>query len=185
MSASASKSSSANVPAAESAGRVVKLLEYVRARAEKAGVFGAVKVDKPALRLVCAAQNSAEPAEYRLDVQQGRLWVSLVTANRWLSQSIEADLVHTGDKIEELIDEELADQDYDLKAAAARGQRTTYEHFRSEDKLFTFRSALPVPPCAMDRADTAECADAAAKWLLAYEACFRRLGDMDAAGEED
>lgn len=151
-------------------------------RAEKAGVFGAITLDAANGRLACRAAASAEPAEYRLDVQQGRWWVSLVTANRWLSQSIEQDLVHTGDKIPELVDEELADQGWDVKAASARGWRTTFEHFRSEDKLFTFRTPLPIEPA---QTGAPASIDAAAQHLLAYEACFRRLGDMEADGEDE
>jgi hypothetical protein len=163
-------------------GAVLKLLEGVRARAEKAGVFGAITVDSAKSRVCCRAANSAEPAEYRVDVQEGKLWVSMVTANRWLSQSIEADLMHTGDKIPELLDEELVDQGYDVKGAASKGLRTTFEHFRSDDKLFTFRSPLPI---MIAQADAPASIDAASQWLLAYEACFRRLGDMDAGSGED
>lgn len=147
---------------------------------EGTGEFGKVTLENG--RLACRAANSAEPAEYRIDIQQDKLWVSLVTANRWLSQSIEQDLVHTGDKIPELLDEELADQGYDVRAAAARGLKTTFEHFRSEDKLFTFRSPLPF---AIDQAGAPGSVDAASQWLLAYEACFRRLGDMDAGNDEE
>lgn len=160
---------------------VSALLEGVctRIKSHSAAVFGPITLT-PA-RLACRAANSAEPAEYRLDVQDGRLWVSLVTDNRWLSQSIEQDLVHTGDKIPELVDEELADVGYDVKAAAARSQRTTFEHFRSTDKLFTFRTPLPI---ALDQAGAPSSIDLAAQHLLAYEACFRRLGDMDAGTEQ-
>ena len=37
----------------------------------------------------------------------------------------------------------------------------------------------------MDKADAPEAVDTASKWLMAYEACFRRLGEMDGAGKED
>ncbi|MCC6322546.1 MAG: hypothetical protein IT438_14050 [Phycisphaerales bacterium] len=168
-----------NAPTSAAMPAVWSLLEAVCARAEKAGVFGKVTLDSG--RLACRAANSAEPAEYRIDVQDGKLWVSLVTNNRWLSQSIEQDLVHTGDKIPELVDEELADVGFDVKAAAARGWKTTFEHFRSEDKLFTFRTPLPI---ALADAGNPASIEAAAQHLLAYEACFRRLGDMD-AGDED
>ena len=53
--------------------------------------------------------------------------------------------------------------------------RLKIEHFRSDDMLFTFRSPLPAGIQAAD----------AAKVLLAYEACFRNLGDMNAGGAED
>jgi hypothetical protein len=95
--------------------------------------------------------------------------VCLQTADRWLSQSIEQDLVHTGDKMDELVEEEMVDLGYS-------GPRLRVEHFRSEDKLFTFRSPLP--------AELSASADAAALALLGYEACFRRLGDMEGGDDE-
>jgi len=146
------------------------LLERVAGAARAAGVFGAVEVD--GARLVCAAKASAEPAAYRVEPDGGRLWVALVMKDRWLSESIEADLMHTGDKLEELLEDELVDQGY-------TGPALGFEHFRSEDKLFTFRSALPVDAA---RADAARDGDTVAKCLLAYEACFRNLGDMNAGG---
>ncbi len=163
-------------PAAPISGDVVRLLEAVRTRAERAEVFGEARLDTATGRLSLRAKASAEPAEYRLDLQQGRLWVSLVTPNRWLSESIETDLLHTGDKLDELIEEELAELDYDTKAV-----KVTFEHFRSDDKLFTFRTAMPF---ALDAAGTGEAVETASKWLLAYEACFRRLGDMEGSDEE-
>ncbi len=107
-------------------------LKAVGDRARAAGVFGAVEVSGD--QLLCDAKNSAEPAEYRLSAGDGKVWVSLVTANRWLSESIEADLEHTGDDVEELVEEELAELDYKGAPMGAS------QHFRSDDKLFTFRS---------------------------------------------
>ncbi|MEM7623546.1 MAG: hypothetical protein AAF235_10145 [Planctomycetota bacterium] len=152
------------------------LFDAVAARATDAGVFGSIEVRDG--MVVCAAANAAEPAFYRVETADGRIWVSLVTENRWLSESIESDLMHTGDKLEELLDEELADLDY-------TGQSLGFEHFRSDDMLFTFRSALPI---AIDVV-TAPTADVAAAGeittvLLGYEACFRQLGDMDETEED-
>lgn len=142
------------------------MLERVRERAEKAGVFGPVRIE--AGRLVCPAAASAEPADYRVSAEpDGSVWVELVTENRWLSESIETDLVHTGDKLNELLDEELADLGWE-------GTPSAFEHYRSDDMLFTFRSKVP-------DAD----AETVAVWLLAYEQCFRQLGDMDDTGEDD
>jgi len=138
----------------------------------------------------CEASNAAAPAFYRLEADSNRLWVSLVTEDRWLSQSIEADLVHTGDKLDELLDEELADQGYERSGGGAGrggdgggggGFRVMFEHFRSEDKLFTFRSIVPVD-VSRDSAD--EIARVGGIFLRAYESCFRRLGDMDAGEGE-
>jgi hypothetical protein len=149
-----------------------EFFESVCRCAQSAGVFASVSVADD--RLACAAKDSAEPAEYRIAYEDGGLWVSLVTANRWLSQSIEADLVHTGDKLEELIEEELVDQGF-------AGGRLPFEHFRSRDMLFTFRSPLPIK--LGDLADAAA-TERAMQCLLAYEACFRRLGDMEAGDDE-
>ena len=143
-------------------------LEEVARRARGAGVFKGVKVESS--RVICDALASAEPAAYRVDVDEGgSVSVSLVTSNRWLSESIEAELMHTGDKIEELLEEELIDQGYEGKL--------TCQHYRSDDLLFTFRSELPVKPDSKGAAGAAKC-------LLAYEACFRELGDMEADEEE-
>ncbi len=160
--------STARVPVSPAA---IRLFEAVGKVASHAGVFGPVEQKQHPPMLVCAAKNSAEPAEYRLFEENGSLWVSLVTDNRWLSQSIEAHLFHSGDKLEELLDEELYDVGYE-------GASLKFEHFRSEDKLYTFRSPLPIG------AEAPDAEGIAAKCLLAYEACFRRLGDMD-AGDED
>ena len=139
------------------------LLESVAQQARHAGVFGAVAVTDAGL--VCAARDA--DAEYRLGWEDARLWVSLVTPDRWLSESIEADLMHTGDDIEELLEEELVEQ-------GVEASRPAVEHFRSEDRLFTFRS-----PVSREDPMTA------IGWLLAYEACFRSLGDMAGAGDDD
>ena len=147
-----------------------ELIGTLRHAAEEAGVFESVEVK--AGRVICHADGSAEPAEYRVDTDAGRVWVSLVTADRWLSGSIESELTHTGDKLEELLEEEMADLGYD-------GPMPTFEHFRSTEMLFTFRTAV------CDQAEDYEPsqADAIRMTLLGYEACFRQLGDMSESEE--
>lgn len=147
------------------------LLTAVAARARAAGVFGAVQVEPGRLR--CHALASAAPAEYRIGADGGRLYVSLVTSDRWLSESIESDLMHTGDDLRELIEEELVEQGYPHPAPP-------YQHYRDDDRLFTFRTPLPIDP--RDAASD-EAVRVAGQFLLAYEACFRRLGDMEAGDE--
>lgn len=143
-------------------------LAQVRAAAEKAGVFGFVRLADG--RVECRATDCASEAFFRIEQAEGKWWVSFVTPDRWLSESIEADLEHSGDELDELLEEELAEQG--LEAALP------YQHYRSEDRLFTFRSPLPIEGGLSERA-----ADVAARCLLAYEACFRELGDV--AGAED
>jgi hypothetical protein len=150
---------------------ILPLLNRVKAKGEAAGVFGGCEVRGN--RLVCRAANSAAPASYRVELDGGRVWVSLVMADRWLSESIESHLVDHGDRLEDLLEEELAELDY-------HGPKVTFEHYRSEDRLFTFRTPAPV---ALEKAGTEEAAEVTAKLLLGYEACFRQLGDMD-AGED-
>ncbi|MBX3384363.1 MAG: hypothetical protein KF864_12730 [Phycisphaeraceae bacterium] len=143
------------------------LLHTVAAKVRQAGVFGEVTVSGQ--RVEAAAKGSAAPAHYRVEPEDGVLWVSLVMADRWLSHSIEADLLHTGDDLEDLIAEEL------IELGETNPPRPPCEHFRSEDKLFTFRSCLGLRP------DDTGAAEKAATWLLAYEACFRALGEMTEA----
>ena len=145
-----------------------------RAAAET-GLFGPCVVGPD--RVDCPATGSAQPATYRVSQEGDSLYVSLLMADRWQSHSIEADLLNTGDKIEELVAEELAELDY---VERRKGDAVaTCEHFRSVDKLFTFRSRVPVV------ASDPDAAAVASLWLRAYEAAFRRLGDMDAGGGED
>jgi hypothetical protein len=152
------------------------LAHAVGERARAAGVFGPVTPTPrggPGVLVTCAAKESASPAFYRVELDAGKLWVSLVMGDRWLSESIETDLVHTGDKLEELIDEELVELGFS-------GGPLPFEHFRSPEKLFTFRTPVPVDPTRLTPADL----HTVATVLLAYEACFRNLGDI-AAGPDD
>ena len=141
------------------------LLGTVAQRARDAGVFGEVTL--AAGRLDCEADGSAEPASYQVYAEGEKIWVALVMADRWQSESIESDLMHTGDKLEELLEEEMVDLGYE-------GPTLPYEHFRSDEMLFTFRT--PLPASAGD--------GLIAQTLLGYEACFRQLGDMDDTGDE-
>ena len=75
--------------------------------------------------------------------------------------------MHTGDTMEDLLEEEL------VEMGQPAGSPVVIEHFRSDDLLFTFRTPVPGD------------VDVAAAWLLAYEACFRRLGDMEAGEAGD
>lgn len=147
---------------------IMKLLESVGDRARRAGVFEDVEVAGDVL--ACRAMHVESEAAYRVTPEDDALWVGLYTPDRWLSESIEAELMHVGDKIEELLEEELVDQGYD-------GGALPVEHFRDDAKQFVFRSPLQWQP------GDAQAAERLAKVLLAYEACFRELGDMKPADE--
>lgn len=151
-----------------------KLIELLKPRANEDNRFASCMISDG--MLVCRAAASAEPADYRVELEGGRLWVSLVMKDRWQSESIEADLMHSGDKLEELLEEELVDLGHEP------GGKLSYEHYRSDDMLFTFRSPVPV---SLDTPPTDETIDTALTWLRSYEACFSQLGDMSAEDEDD
>jgi hypothetical protein len=145
------------------------ILEKVRVAAEQRNVFERVDVVPGAIR--CAAKGSGAEAWYVLEQSGSRCVVSLITPDRWLSESIEADLMHYGDPLEELIEEELVELGW-------TGAAPQVKHYRSDDRLYTFISEIPLS------ADVSTHAQTATTWLLAYEAAFRELGDMTADAEE-
>lgn len=150
---------------------VKQVLEQVQSLAQDADVFDSVRIADG--RVDCSARGCESDAGYRVEQDGSQLWVSFVTPDRWLSESIEADLQHSGDDLEDLLEEELADLDIEAEV--------TFEHFRSEDRLFTFRT-----PISLERgADARTAGEIAAKYVLAYEACFRELGDVAGARDED
>lgn len=136
------------------------VLAQAESQAIKAGVFGPVTLGGGVL--TASAKGAGDEAAYVIYQDSQGLWVALQTPGRYLSQSIEADLVFTGDKLDDLIHEELVELGYE-------GPPPSCEHFRDEAKLYTFRCKLPRP-------------DEAGRFLLAFEACFRRLGDMETGG---
>ncbi|MBU6412289.1 MAG: hypothetical protein KGS45_02345 [Planctomycetes bacterium] len=156
------------------------LASHVRSRVEGMGVFGPIADGEGLTLLVALAKEAAAPAEYRLewDERKKGVFVSLVMADRWLSESIESHLVEHGDKMEELLDDELVEVGYfDLGGAAIEH----IEHFRSDDRLFTFRALVPLG----EQMDNAEAVDLTTRLMLGFEACFRQLGDMEGGeGEE-
>ena len=144
-----------------------KTLATLEGRVTGRDVFESVTLSEDGSRLECRARGPEEEAFYRIDRTEGGWAVSLVTDDRWLSESIEADLVHAGDSIEELLEEELID-------LGLTPTEIPMKHYRSDDLLYTFLSALPA---ATDE-------DTLMTWLLGYEKTFSALGDMS-PDEED
>ena len=125
--------------------------------------FAAIKRTDAGVR--CDALYVEEECYYAAHAEDdGTVWVGWYTPDRWLSESVEADLVHTGDKIDELLEEELVDQGLSIKIAL--------EHFRDREKIFVFRGKVELP------GDSGEAAALLVKVLLAFQACFVELGDM-------
>jgi len=152
--------------------KTAELMRAVAALAESKGCFADVRV--VGSMVDCRAKQCPDDAAYRLAIEDGRLYVSWLSADRYLSQSIEADLMWTGDDLDEMFAEELADLGW------TGGPLGGVEHFRNSEKLFTFRSAVPLD---IDRLDSGRDAQALVNCLLAYEAVFGQLGDMK--GDDD
>lgn len=145
------------------------LYKTVEQGAIQAGVFGEVRIDDHGVW--CQAKDAAEPAWYFVSIDDGDVWIGLETEDRWLSGSIEADLVNAGDKLDELIEEEVIDLGHvDAKVS--------FEHFRSPEKKYIFRSKLSTPM------GDPKAAEHALIWLLGYELVLRELGDMDQTQED-
>jgi len=149
------------------------LYEEVGDRAREADVFAKVRRNDEAL--FCRAESVESDTFYCVEVGENHdvVWVGLFTPDRWLSESIEADLVHLGDSIEELLEEELYDQGFEA--------RLPVEHFRDDQKRYVFRSPVFLPKG--EKLEGEGMVDRVARTLLAYEATFRQLGDMEPSEE--
>lgn len=150
------------------------LLETVYQRARDSQAFEN-DIQRRDNQLWCRARFVDSLTHYRVSVDPAGevVWVGLFTPDRWLSESIEADLMHQGDKLEELLEEELYEQGYEAQLPV--------EHFRDEQMQYVFRS--PVAWVPEDSENPALLADRVSRVLLAYEAAFQPLGDMSPTEE--
>ena len=140
--------------------------------ARSADVFDSVRLEGD--RLECPAVGLPERAWYRVEIEERRPVISLLTPDRWLSESIESDLLHSGEPVDERLEEELDEAGYE-------GPPLRVEHFRSPEKLYTFRVGLP---SHSESLDWAAITDTASRCLLAFQACFRELGEMSPEDED-
>ena len=145
--------------------------ETLRALASIASASGRfASVAQCASGLTCQARCAAS-AHYALE-RRGSEWViRLATPDRWLSESIESELVESRDSMEELLLEELKDRDWAEPPVAVK-------HFRDDLKQYVFEAALMSSPSpATDRTRLATL-------FLSFEAMFAQLGDMaEGAGD--
>jgi hypothetical protein len=146
------------------------ILESLAEAARESGVFGEVAVSDR--RVTARAAASAAPAEYRVEIENGEACVGVFTADRWLSHSVEADLLNTGDDLEELLEEELVEVGY-------AGKAPSIDHYRNDEKMFAFRSRTGI------KVNEPGAEEKIRQVLRAYEACFRHLGDMHKDGEDE
>lgn len=139
------------------------------------GVFGDVVL--VGSRLECSAKSSPVPAQYRVELTDKGWDISLGTMDRWLSESIESQLVESRDSLEDLLNDELIDLEWKEGAAPVR-------HFRDDTKRYVFE-------CTLGRgSDKADDLRRTSVFLFAFEAAFSQLGDMSEgtgshAGSED
>ncbi len=147
------------------------LYEEVGDLAREAHTFA--KVRRTDEFLVCKPNHSEHDAVYRVTVNDDHtgVWVGLYTPDRWLSESIETDLVHADDTIEEILEEELVERGFDGKLSV--------EHYRNREKEYVFRSSIALPKG--EKMDGEAMVSRVSRALLAYQAVFGQLGDLKPA----
>lgn len=153
--------------------RLKEALSKARRELDSTGRFDAVAIEGD--MLVAHASDAPDGAYYRIEPGADGVYVTWVSADRYLSQSIEQDLVFSGDDLDDMIDEELADTGYEGPRLAPM------QHYRNDEKLFIFRSRTPIDA---QPADPDAAGASLARFLLAYEAAIRQLGDMSPDEEE-
>ncbi|MBL9141741.1 MAG: hypothetical protein JNK53_07730 [Phycisphaerae bacterium] len=146
-------------------------LATVKQHLDPTNRFDSVEANGDSLR--CKAKGAAAEAWYTIDregdANTGGWAVSLLTPDRWLSESIEGDMLEGRDTAEELIDDELVELGFAGKAEQVK-------HYRDDNKVYVFRSRIP----GVSAAAAAVHAQHAATYMLAFEAAFANLGDMQA-----
>jgi len=146
------------------------LLSALRQVADASGLFAGSELLGDRLRL--KAKDAAADAHYEVATAGDGLLVRLLTADRWLSESIESQLVEHGDSIEDLLEDELVEVGHE---PARDGAVPKVRHFRDPARNYTFECPIPIGPDGP--------VESARRFLLGWEACFRGLGDMS-GGEE-
>lgn len=102
----------------------------------RAPEFSGVTIDEASDLLRLTPAGAACGAWYELHWRDGRPVMSLCTEDRWFSESIEADLMHTGDDLDQLLMEELEDRGLEIDSAS----RPRVEHFRDQAMRYVFRA---------------------------------------------
>ncbi len=115
------------------------------------------------------ATGTPEEAQFCVEVDDAGVWFTWATENRYLSQSIEASLMFSGDDLDDMVDEEIVDTGWNL------GKLVPNTHCRDEDMRFVFRWKTPIGPKAIDAKDHAP---HFANALAGVVEAFVELGDM-------
>jgi hypothetical protein len=145
-----------------------ELLQNVLRSALDSGKFAEARIDGARLR--CRAREAAAEAWFTVE-REGDAWaVGLETPDRWLSESIEGDMLEGRDSAEELVDDELVEVNFPNRCGKVR-------HFRDDAKVYVFRTAVPL-------SGVPDPAAGVLTFLLAFEAAFAQLGDMQGSSAE-
>lgn len=139
-------------------------------RLRAADRFATVEVVDGGLR--CRARDVESEAFYSLARTERGLVVRFETPDRWLSESVEADLYHASDSLDELLEESLDELEWPVDVAPVR----PFRHYRNDALSYVFEHDVP---------EHGDAAETACTWLLAYEATFHELGDVAGEAEED
>ncbi len=147
---------------------LAEMYQYIEKQAAEEDAFAKIRIEGD--RLLLEIKDCESEAYYFVDANSDpeKIWVGISTPDRWLSESIEADLMHRGDDIEELLEDELHDQGWETSLDV--------QHYRDDEKQYIFRSAVRIQ--AGENYKSNDLMQRIRKALLAYEACFRELGDV-------
>ena len=137
-------------------------LQSLVQQASQSGRFKDANINGDTVR--CRAKDASAEAWYVIDKADGHWSIALETADRWLSESIEGDMLEGRDTAEELVDDELVNLDFPNRCPQVK-------HYRNDDKVYVFRSRVPLEGIADETTGVAT-------YLLAFEAAFSQLGDM-------
>lgn len=137
-------------------------LQSLVQQANHSGRFKDASINGDTVR--CRAKDASAEAWYVIDKADGHWSIALETADRWLSESIEGDMLEGRDTAEELVDDELVNLDFPNRCPQVK-------HYRNDDKVYVFRSRVPLEGIADETTGIAT-------YLLAFEAAFSQLGDM-------
>lgn len=120
-------------------------------------------------RVEAHATATPDEALFCVEIDDEGVWLAWASEDRYLSQSIEAELVFTGDDLDDMIDEEIVDAGWDL------GKLAPNAHFRDDERRFVFRCKAPVDAETLDPKTHAP---AFASALAGMVEAFAELGDM-------
>ena len=150
------------------------LLTRIAERALAHDVFDSAEVKGS--MVYAHATDSPEEAFYRVEIDEEGVFVSWASEDRYISQSIEAELMWTGDDLDDMIDEGAQDAGWTL------GRMEPLKHYRDEGMHFVYRSKTPIAPAD---ADAGAHADQLVAAMAGYAEAMAEFGDMKPESDDD